>query len=255
MTDIALDDPSPRIAGEAKKIAPKELKELKRVYDKLCLWSDKLKLVDRIRSIDCELQVLRNKVPNDATSKSTVSEKIEELQTTKNQYEVDLNSLYNASEKIIRVQDTAAAFRSLGRKLSKREVLDIIWEVDEKLDNVIDWEEFLLMYSRNVHDNTGLEPSAFYHMVQFMIYDCDDNGKVSIDETMNMLYPRLGREKMEEMISLLFGDGDGCEVVEKGQQGGEIDFCRYWNIVVKEQMKMFRQSDLCRNLPERKKKR
>ena len=29
-----------------------------------------------------------------------------------------------------------------------------------------------------------------YNMVQFMLYDVDNNVKVSVDETMNMLYAR-----------------------------------------------------------------
>lgn len=248
MSRACIDDPPRRISDDTKKIAPKELKELKRVYDKLCRWCDKSRIIERLKLIGNELQTLRNKAQD-----HDISININKLKREKSQYELDLSSLTNTSDKVIRVQDVAAAFRSLGKKLSKREVLDMVWEVDEKLDNVIDWEEFLLMFTRNIQDNTGLEPSAFYHMVQFMIYDCDDNGKVSIDETMNMLYTRVGREKMEEMISLLFGDGNGSKVVERGHQGGEIDFCRYWDVLVKEQMKIFHQSELGRALSEKKK--
>lgn len=46
------------------------------------------------------------------------------------------------------------------------------------------------MFFRNINDQTGLEPSKLYNMVQFMLYDVDNNVNVSVDETMNMLYER-----------------------------------------------------------------
>jgi len=130
----------------------------------------------------------------------------------------------------------------------------MMWEVDEKLDGVVDWEEFRLMFERNVRDTSGLEPASFYHMVQFMIYDTDGNGMVSIDETMNMLYARLGRESMEAIITKLFGGDDGAPIKEVGHQGGEIDFSRYWDVVQKEQVKMFNESELGLTLAEKKQK-
>ncbi len=73
---------------------------------------------------------------------------------------------------------------------TKAEVLDMIWEVDENLDQCVDWEETQLMFLRNANDVTGLEPSKLYNMIQFMMYDISNSGTVSVDEAMNMLYSR-----------------------------------------------------------------
>jgi len=42
----------------------------------------------------------------------------------------------------------------------------MIWEVDEKGDSVVDFEEFQLTYYRNIHDTTGCEPNSFFHLIE-----------------------------------------------------------------------------------------
>lgn len=46
----------------------------------------------------------------------------------------------------------------------------MIWEIDERLDNVICFDEFILTYCRNIADNTGSEPSSFFHLMEVMNY-------------------------------------------------------------------------------------
>lgn len=60
----------------------------------------------------------------------------------------------------------------------------------QDLNGRVDWTEFKLMFIRNLNDRTGLEPSRFFHLAQFMIYDVNNNGMVSVDETMNSLFNR-----------------------------------------------------------------
>ena len=73
----------------------------------------------------------------------------------------------------------------------------MVWEVDENLDGRVDWDEFVLMFRRNIADKTGLEPCRMFNVVQFMMYDTQFSGRVSLDETMHMLFARYGKERLE----------------------------------------------------------
>lgn len=274
-------------------ITTKELKQLRRVYEELCSFSEKYPKKERLKEIEYQLTELRrpgnvytnhtkrkpshqimidgDNDDNDGDGETSADHEghdnedddddssddehtsIETLEREKQRLLEDIHKIESKPEQYIRPQDTGIAMKSLGKYMSKRDINVLMWEVDEKIDGVIDWEEFSLMFERNVRDTSGLEPANFYHMVQFMIYDRDGNGKVSIDETMNMLYARLGRAKMETTISKLFGGEDGAPIVEVGQQGGEIDFERYWDVSENEQMKTFEASELGRNLAEKRK--
>jgi len=261
----AMTKPSKKDSGA--KITPKEMKELRRVYDQLCFFSEKAPRLVRLNAIRTQLaeiqrpesshDIIRTSCPRGIgdTTQPEIQSKVVELNKEKDALQNEMNEILSRPDQVIRPKDTGTAMKHLGKRMTKKEIHDMMWEVDEKLDGVIDWEEFQIMFERNVRDTSGLEPNSFYHMVQFMIYDHDGNGMVSIDETMNMLYARLGRAKMEAAISKLFGGDDGGPIKEVGQQGGEIDFQRYWSVVEKDQLKMFHESELGRTLAEKKKKR
>ena len=55
----------------------------------------------------------------------------------------------------------------------------MVWEVDEDLDGYVSREEFEIMYKRCVSDKTGLEPRKLFNLVQFMMYDKTNSGKVT----------------------------------------------------------------------------
>jgi Ca2+-binding EF-hand superfamily protein len=52
----------------------------------------------------------------------------------------------------------------------------------------------------------GKEPFQLFNVVQFMMYDVDFSGEVSVDETMHMLYARYGKARLEKEMKALFGD-------------------------------------------------
>ena len=45
-------------------------------------------------------------------------------------------------------------------------VQQMIWEVDENLDDLIDYDEFQLTYYRNITDVTGNEPCSFFKILE-----------------------------------------------------------------------------------------
>ena len=124
----------------------------------------------------------------------------------------------------------------------------MIWEVDEDLDGCVSWDEMRLMFQRNIRDTTGLEPSQLFNVVMFLIFDLDEDGMVSVDETMELLYARYGRHKMEDRLKMLFGD----DMKEEGKGGGEIDFVTYLRAVEKTQLATFLQSNYGKALVNKK---
>mmetsp|Transcript_36214 Transcript_36214/g.46676 ORF Transcript_36214/g.46676 Transcript_36214/m.46676 type:complete len:130 (+) Transcript_36214:469-858(+) len=115
----------------------------------------------------------------------------------------------------------------------------MIWEADEDIEGSIAYEDIKLVFQRNISDRTGLEPSKLYNLVQFMIFDSNENGKVSVDETMAFLHARYGREGLEFKLKELFGR----DMVESGTEGGEIDFLTYLEAVNRAQIRMYENSE------------
>ena len=113
-----------------------------------------------------------------------------ELQEKVNGFKRELAELDSKAERLVSCDDVYEMLKTLKQKTDKKIVEEIIWEVDEDLDGKLSWSEFRLMYNRNIMDRTGLEPCKMFNLVQFMIYDRNENNRVSVDETMNMLYAR-----------------------------------------------------------------
>ena len=81
----------------------------------------------------------------------------------------------------------------------------IIWEVDDDLDGFVSYEEFITMYRRCISDKSDMEPRKLFNLVMFMMYDKDNNKSVTIEETLQILFVRHGRDKLDKEIEALFG--------------------------------------------------
>ena len=62
-----------------------------------------------------------------------------------------------------------------------------------------------------VHAQTGLEPRKLFNVVEFMMHDKDSSGTIDMDECMEILFRRFGKEDLEQRTNEFFKhdlDGD-----------------------------------------------
>jgi len=97
-------------------------------------------------------------------------------------------------------EELLACFRFLGHKSSEAEVAEIIWEVDEDLDQSIGWEEYRRMYQRVRRDDSGKEPRRMFNLIEFMLHDRDNSGTIDTDECMDIFFRRFGMAKMDSKL-------------------------------------------------------
>jgi len=138
----------------------------------------------------------------------------------------------NEHKNKISPMDVARVFQFLGLKPNKTMVYLIIWEVDDDLDGHVNYDEFLTMYKRCIVSEKlarqhglepRLEPRKLFNLVQFLMYDKTFKGKVTVEETLQILFVRYGRDKLDDEIKAIFGDE------EKNKDGSdkEITYGEY----------------------------
>ena len=111
-------------------------------------------------------------------------------------------------------KDIIRILTELSFPFSKPEVEQWIWEVDEDLDEAVNEYEFTLMYKRCIFDKTGLEPRNLFNLVQFLMYDIAGRGKITVEDTLELIYVRY-QDQLEEHIRSIFGEK---EKTEDGQE-------------------------------------
>jgi len=113
-------------------------------------------------------------------------------------------------------QEISEALLKLGLKQSREQIELWIWEVDDDLDNMVGMDEFLTMYQRCISDQTGCEPRNLFHLCQFLMYDKDFTGKISVEQTLQIIFVRHGREDLDKEIKEIFGEK------QKSEDGQEL---------------------------------
>lgn len=71
-------------------------------------------------------------------------------------YELESNMF-----KSISINDICEMFKYLNKKVNKKDIEEIMWEVDEDLNGRCDWNEFKLMFTRNLADKSGIRDMQY----------------------------------------------------------------------------------------------
>ena len=123
----------------------------------------------------------------------------------------------------IGLMDLANTLLYLGQRPTRAEIKLMIWEVDDDLDGYVSKDEFMTMYKRCISDDTDLEPRGLFNLVQFLMYDKTFKGRVTVEETLQILFVRYGRDRLDDEIKAIFGEE------EKNPDGSdkEIRFGEY----------------------------
>jgi len=210
-------------------MATHDMRGLERVFKRLCHYAAKSKHLHALEAKAARQAKLRvaikrpeNKMIDKTGKPMTVVEVEEELSVVTAAiatYTAKIRKIESKGNNKISAKDITELLKDLGNPMSKEAVREMVWEVDEDLDEHVNWDEFSTCYQRSVHDKSGLEPSALYNVAQFMLYDKNFNGKVSMDETMMMLYQRFGKMRLEQELQKLFGSELNAD--------GELTFSEY----------------------------
>ena len=57
----------------------------------------------------------------------------------------------------------------------------------------------LLVVLLSLLRSTGLEPRGLFHVVQFLMYDRDLKGEINVEQTLQILFVRFGRELLDQV--------------------------------------------------------
>jgi len=152
----AVDEPLP--------ITSQEEKELRRVFDLLCNYSKQIRIIREIDDLYALIPGAKVKADKFIGSGHLVDmmrleQTNQQTQTRIDELTAELNELANMPDKKISIADVKEVIKQLGGKANRQDVEEMLWEVDEDLDQCINWKEFKLMFTRNIKDKSGLEPS------------------------------------------------------------------------------------------------
>merc|ERR1719261_487202 len=170
-----------------------------------------------------QLPGFRRGVPLENNHRGATMENSEYLDRKEHVQPVELESLKRVFKWLdtkkddkLCVQEISEALEKLGHKTPREQIELWIWEVDDDLDNMVGWDEFLTMYQRCISDSSGNEPRNLFILVQFLMYDREFVGRISVEQTLQILFVRHGRGELDAEIAQIFEDQ------QKGPDGQEM---------------------------------
>ena len=87
---------------------------------------------------------------------------------------------------------------------------------------LLDLRAALPRFYRVKHDKSGWEPRSLFNVVEFMMHDKDCSGTIDMEECMEILFRRFGKEQLEAKVNEFFGqDEDG---------DNEVTFTEFLNV-------------------------
>ena len=120
---------------------------------------------------------------------------------------------------------------------------NMLWEVDEDLNEEVSFYEFELMYKRCIFDKSGLEPRNLFHLAEFLMFDKNERKRITIEDTLELLYVRVKNYNtdttLDEEIEYLFGHE---EKTNDGQEK-EITWAQYESKVRRRNYNMRKAKD------------
>ena len=74
------------------------------------------------------------------------------------------------------------------------------------------------MYKRCISDAQNLEPRKLFNLVEFLMYDKNNSGTITEEDTLQLLFVRHGREKLDEEIRAVFGEQQARTKTDEGEK-------------------------------------
>jgi hypothetical protein len=136
-----------------------------------------------------------------------------------------------AEDGYIDVDELYEAQRKIGGRLSRAEVRDVMWEVDDNRTGRLTMDEYLTAYRRSQADESGFEPKRFYSIVEFLLMDRDSSGEISLDEAMTTIFERQGVRDLERVTRSFFEAAGVADGVTEPPPGTTVSFMGYYHKV------------------------
>ena len=94
----------------------------------------------------------------------------------------------------------------------------MIWEVDDDIDGVVSWKEYIKMYKWCTRDKENLEPRKLFNLVTFLMYDSSFWGRIIEEDTLQLLLVWHGRENLDNEIEHIFGSTNKQMITDEGEK-------------------------------------